>query len=363
MDRIGMRSAAAALGIVIWACGGDSPTRPTPTPQGSPTSTVTVSSLELTGPDTVASDGGTAQFTATARLSDGASRDVTNESTWRTLNSSVLTVTSGGLATGRQRGETSITAVYGGRTATRSPVFVLPAGTYRLSGTVTDAGFPVNGARVAVTLGTGQGQTAVTSNGTYQLYGVAGPVEIGVTKFGYDELKKRPMVSGNETLDFALQLTKLRAEVGGTYTLELTAAPDCTMLPAELRTRRYSAVLTQAGPNLTVTLSGASFSSWQGHVRNSFVGQLDPQLDPFDLRFQIGGFVFYYYFYDYPGFSDPYVLEQLSPTTEFSFGGIVTASVRGSNIIGTLDGGMGIYDNNLRSIVKCYGSHPFRMSK
>jgi hypothetical protein len=338
MDRIGMRSAAAALGIVIWACGGDSPTRPTPTPQGSPTSTVTVSSLELTGPDTVASDGGTAQFTATARLSDGASRDVTNESTWRTLNSSVLTVTSGGLATGRQRGETSITAVYGGRTATRSPVFVLP-------------------------VGTGQGQTAVTSNGTYQLYGVAGPVEIGVTKFGYDELKKRPMVSGNETLDFALQLTKLRAEVGGTYTLELTAAPDCTMLPAELRTRRYSAVLTQAGPNLTVTLSGASFSSWQGHVRNSFVGQLDPQLDPFDLRFQIGGFVFYYYFYDYPGFSDPYVLEQLSPTTEFSFGGIVTASVRGSNIIGTLDGGMGIYDNNLRSIVKCYGSHPFRMSK
>ena len=125
MHRMCVRSAiTAALGLLILACGDDSPTRPTPTPQTNTTPTPTLTSLELSGPDTVPPDGGTAQFNATARMSDGSSREVTNEATWGTSNGEVLSVTSPGLATGHQRGESGITAAYSGRNATRNGLWV-----------------------------------------------------------------------------------------------------------------------------------------------------------------------------------------------------------------------------------------------
>jgi len=320
---------------------------------------VGVSGLDLTGPDTVTSGVGTAQFTATARMSDGSSRDVTNEATWRTGNGNVLTVSSAGLATGRQNGETSVTASYTGRFATKPSVLVLAAGTFRLSGTVTDEGVPLSGATVRVALGTGQGQSTFTGGGAYRLYGVAGPIEVAATKAGYQELKKRFTVNGNETVDFPMQLTNQRIPIGGTYVLELTAAPNCSTLPAEVRSRRYTAVVTQTGPRLTVTLSGGNFTTQQGRVLNTFSGEADP----FGVQFEMGG-GFYYYYYYYFGLYNPQIAEQLSPTTQFAVGGSVRASVSGSRISGTLAGMMGTYDNNFRKIAACSsGSHQFLMSK
>jgi hypothetical protein len=355
MHRMSVRSAAtAALGILIWACGGDTPTRPTPTP--TPTLTVTVTSLELTGPDTVAPDGGTAQFNATARMSDGSSRDITNEATWRTFNTGILTVSSTGLATGRQRGESGISISYGGRGATKSTIFVLPPGTFRLVGAVRDADAPVDGARVEVTLGTGQGLSTLSIGGQYRLYGVAGPIELAITKAGYEEVKQRFTVSTHQTSDVALKLTSPRADIAGTYTLELTAAPTCGTLPPEARVRRYTAVVTQNGAQATVTLSGADFSTREGRVRNTFTGQIEPAGVTFTMPTG-----YYYAFY---GFYNPEVLERLSATMQVGFGGSAFGSFGGGTMSAAFNGVVAVFDNNFRRLTQCSStSHQFVLTR
>lgn len=143
---------ALALAGLLGACD-DAPTRPSGGGVN-PDVPVTTTRLEIAGPDAVA-PGESAQFAATAYQSDGSTRNVTNEAQWRSGNPSVLSISANGLATGRERGEAPITAAFAGRTANKSNVFVLPAGTYRLAGAVRDAGVLVSGARVEVTAGTG----------------------------------------------------------------------------------------------------------------------------------------------------------------------------------------------------------------
>ena len=107
--------------------------------------------LELSGPGTVP-PGGTAQFTARGVYADGSQSDLTNQASWRTGRSTVLTINAAGVATGHALGETSVTVSFRGRSATKSDVVVAPAGTYRLSGNVRDGGVPVVDAEVVVTL-------------------------------------------------------------------------------------------------------------------------------------------------------------------------------------------------------------------
>jgi uncharacterized protein YjdB len=58
----------------------------------------------------------TQQFTATATLGDGTSKDVTAQSTWSSSNTSVATIDSSGVATAVAIGTTTITAASGGVT-------------------------------------------------------------------------------------------------------------------------------------------------------------------------------------------------------------------------------------------------------
>ena len=94
----------AALAAAAVGCG--SSTTPTPIP----TSNLTVSALSVAGPATVA-PGATAQFTASARMTDGSTQDYTTKVTWRSGNVSMLTITSTGQATGQVSGETIVQAV------------------------------------------------------------------------------------------------------------------------------------------------------------------------------------------------------------------------------------------------------------
>ncbi len=59
--------------------------------------------------------GGTQQYTATGQYSDGTSKDLTSSTsiTWASANTSIATVTSGGLATGKGAGTVNIIATYG----------------------------------------------------------------------------------------------------------------------------------------------------------------------------------------------------------------------------------------------------------
>jgi uncharacterized protein YjdB len=59
----------------------------------------------------------TQQFTATAKLGDGTTQDVTSQSTWTSSSPSVATIDNSGLATAVATGNTTITASNGGVTA------------------------------------------------------------------------------------------------------------------------------------------------------------------------------------------------------------------------------------------------------
>ncbi len=107
--------------------------------------------LEITGPASVPPDR-TGNFNAFVHRSDGTTRDVTAEAQWLTRDQDILTVSPGGQATGRQRRETQINASIPGLQSTKT-VFVLPDGTFKLSGVVRTAGVPVGAARVEVTVG------------------------------------------------------------------------------------------------------------------------------------------------------------------------------------------------------------------
>lgn len=320
---------ALAVSVLIGACD-DRPTAPSPQPSP-PTAGVTIVDLTISGPNTIA-PGETTQFTATARYSDGSSRNVTSEAAWRTGNESVLIVSATGAATARGRGESSIQASFNQRVAVISEVIVVPAGTYRLTGRLTESGStvtPVN-ARVDVTAGIGQG-LSTTAYGGFRLYGVAGDIEIRVTADGYYEERRRLHVASHQQVEVALTLSRPRSEVSGNFTLRVTAAPECrASLPAEAITRTYTAVLQQQSSWVNVELGGARFVVNGNRTYNRFGGNIQSIW----VRFYIEGPLDFYY-----ASYGPDVVEQLTDTTFFTMSGVAQSDFSSGGVVaGLLDG-------------------------
>ncbi len=120
----------ARAGIAAALTGGMAACDPGGTPNfpSQPANILSVMSFEVTGPGTVP-PGGTAKFTATARMSDGTTRDVTAEATWRSSAQSVLSIDAAGLAVAHERGETDLAADYRTRRSTRNVIVVSAAAT------------------------------------------------------------------------------------------------------------------------------------------------------------------------------------------------------------------------------------------
>jgi hypothetical protein len=337
-----------------------SPTRPTPPPSGgspTPTPTPVVQSLRIDGPAQVA-PGGTAQYTATGQMSDGSSRDMTSSVTWRSPDSGVLSITSGGAATAGRAGQVSITASANNRSALFQ-VLVLPPNTYRLTGLVREAGLPVAGATVEVVRSSTPLSSTTDGGGTYRLFGVAGDVEIRAAKDGYNERVNRLIVSSNTTSDFELTQAT-RNDVFGSYELTVTASPGCPAsgsraLPPDVRSRTYAATITQDGPRLNVTLSGATL------MNGSFAGRVEPSTVSFDLR---GVSTYYGYYYYFTPFD---VVDQLTASTALTLAGHVTATRSPTNISGSLEGVVAIVATPIttspRVNASCFGQHSFVLRK
>lgn len=136
-----------AVGVFV-ACGSN--------PAAPSASTVTV-----TG--NVPSVGQTSQMTATVRLSNGSTQDVTTQATWSSSNTSVATVTSGGLLKVLQLGNADITATYQGVNGKLSVSLVTAI---TISGTVP-----------ATRLG-GDGMPTLTFNGPSASFGVGSGLPI-----------------------------------------------------------------------------------------------------------------------------------------------------------------------------------------
>jgi uncharacterized protein YjdB len=75
--------------------------------------TVSLTSITVTPANPTISVGKTQQFTATANYSNNTSSNITGSATWSSSDTTIATVTSGGLATGVAPGNTTITASSG----------------------------------------------------------------------------------------------------------------------------------------------------------------------------------------------------------------------------------------------------------
>jgi carboxypeptidase family protein len=330
--------AAVGLAGLLAACDNNSTVSPAQTSSPTPTPVVTTTSVEIIGPGSMA-PGATAQFTAVAQRSDGTTLDVTNVAQWRSLNlfnTSALSISVTGLATASNVGEALVQVTHANRTSSRT-ITVLPTGTYRIVGFVGEADLqtaPVVGARVEVTEPTAGPSMMTGNDGRYRLYGVpSGTVQMRVTKEGYQPNYTDLVVADHQTQNFALTLAASRPDVSGVYTLTVTADGACSArLPEQARTRTYAAVVTQLGPQVDVTLTGATFLLNSAGKGNRFGGRIEPgqvvfTLDPYHPSF---------YYYAYGGYGD--IVDQLGPTSYLVINGLVATPVSPSRLNGALDG-------------------------
>jgi hypothetical protein len=162
-------------------------------------------------------------------------------------------------------------------------------------------------------------------------------IQVKFTKPGYDDLVKTFTATQDDVLDFPeAHQTAAMPSLAGTYTLTLTADPGCpttpsgvAALPADFRQpRSYTVSVTQNGPALTVTVTGAAIMPRE----NQFTGRVQPDAIAFDIGFGSFG----------NGLDDG-VAEQVSSTQWFVFGGSVPAQRSGSEMTGHLDGALEVY--------------------
>ena len=269
-------SAAVALALALASCD-RSPTKPAPTQVPTSTTPVVVR-LEIVAPTEIA-PGESVQLVANAVKSDGSVENVTTQSQWSPPGASILEVNAAGLVTGKARGEQFVTARYASRTA-NARIFVVPKGTYRLSGSVKEGSFPITNATVTVISGVEAGLTTISgSDGFYALYGVSGPVQIQIRKDGYLNRIEALDVTAHRTVDLQIVAERARSDYRGVYTLTITAPSQCRVtsgvFPDSAKRRVYTANVAQDGPGLRVTLSDADFIVSNGHG-NGFSGFIEP---------------------------------------------------------------------------------------
>ena len=336
--------------------------------------------IEVTGPGVPESSvygptyrvmpGETAQFKAIAWFRDGSSQDITTRTDWESSDSKVLSA-SRGLVTGRQRGEAFIYVTLEGPPArsVSQHVIVLPPDSYIVTGQVFESRNPpvtLDSARLTVLDGPIAGEQVVSmGSGSYRFFGLSGPTTIRVEKAGYQTQDSSVVVSDHQTFDVDLKLIRPRPELSGTYTLTLTAANECLKdlsegnLPADARQRRYSAIVTQNGPLLSVELSGAAFVDPMPADRR-FTGRIDPFTISFDMMWWDANW----------DFGPPRIVETLPTGEVLVISGYVDAAASQGSVSGTFYGYFYIYPAgvtpraNLAAAAHCYSpNHRFVLSR
>ncbi len=213
MTRIRLALASCACWAVAFAgCSGNGGAMPS-----SPSPSAVVTAIAVTSP--VAS-GPTVQLAASARLSDGSTRDVTAVSSWASSDASIATVSATGLATIIGTGTVEFRATYQHVLGTLS-MHVAPG--FTLAGTAREVGPgspPVAGVRVAIVGGVGAGASATSdAAGVFRFSNVSGLVSLEATKIGYLTWRLSNLTVDHDTnLDAALYPTPPLDASGATAT-------------------------------------------------------------------------------------------------------------------------------------------------
>jgi hypothetical protein len=310
----------AAAGIFIAvACHKDKAAPPT-----SPSPSASLATLSFQAPQlTSVAPGKTAQMAAIARYSDGTEREVTNDASWTSSQPQIATVSKGAV-TGLALGQTQIRANYQSRSVSFT-IVVKPEGTFVVSGVITEpGGIRVQGATLTVVGGIGGAPYQVVSpSGSYQLFGVAGTVTMRVSKDGYLDQNLTLNVTQDQKLDLELRQIVPPVSVGGTYRMTLTISPSCSVIPDDLKTRIYTATITQDSARLTIRLSDANLPA----SNNTFTGTVFGSTVTFDLGSD--------YYLSYYGA----VVQEILPQATLGVWGKVVTPASPQIISGTLVGG------------------------
>ena len=348
----------ALVASCLTACDKSSPTKPSTLPTQSPP-TPSLQSILIEGPGSM-QPGTKAQYKVVGQISDGTTQDLTSTTTWRSSDDGVLSIATGGEATGGKAGEVVLAAENSGKRSSLQ-VLVLAPGTFRVIGVVSDGGVPVPIATVDVLDGSRPILSAKTdSEGIYRFYGLSGFVELRVRAPGYPEQVRAFPVNDEVRYDFALPPS---TDLKGFYVLTITAeSPACpssarNALPEDLRVRTYDAVITQSGSQLSVKLAGGSllFGNFTGTVNGGFA--------TFDIRGISSGFYYYYSYFD----RSLDLVEQFSPISFLVISGKATASTVSTGWSGSLEGVMGIVPTISSSYptfsAACYGKKRFVLTR
>lgn len=160
------------------------------------------------------------QLTATARLSDGTTQNVTSLAAWESSNPLVATVSSTGFVTVVSSGETDVRASYRGISTSQRLTVAAPAG-FALTGTVQEVAptvRPIAGAAVRI-LGSGLAPTTTGANGSFSFAGVAaGRILIEVSQAGYVVAEKDLTITRDTQVAIDLFPTPPQDSSGATAT-------------------------------------------------------------------------------------------------------------------------------------------------
>ena len=350
----------AVIALLLPSC--DSPQTALPNAP-TPTTPPRVVRVEVTAPTEIA-PGASVQLAATAVKSDGSIENVTNLARWSSSNSGVLSVSATGVATADRRGEAQIMAGFE-FTSGSARVMVLPSGTYRLAGQVSENGFGVRDVTLTVVAGIGEGlSTRTGASGDYFLYGVSGAIRLRAVGEGYIDAIQDLDVTAHSIHQVEMQAAQPIESLGGTYTLTLTAGCRSSVgtLPSPARQRTYVAIVSQEQRQLAVSLTGAEFLLYEGRG-NHFTGTVQAAGG---VTFEIGN-VSYDYFYYSPRCYRCDLVERFSPTAALVIGGNVAAERAPSEIAGVLFGTFWLSDGTTAPLTRfpsyCTGVHDFVMRR
>ena len=332
-------TASLLLGGLLTGCDG-APTQPGAVP--APTSAAQPSALLVDGPASVP-PGETAAFKASARFADGSLRDVTQEALWTSSDPSIVSVASGGVATGHGVGEALVSYRLAAMESGRRALLVLPAGTYMLSGVARDGDAVIFGAHVELRGQTGAAIATTTTNweGRYTLYGAPADATIRVTHDAFTEgvasLASAAGTALRRSLDVRLSRLGARADHSGSYVLDVRASCEPgNPFPESLRHRRYRAVLTQdARAHVTARLSGAEFFKFFPWSTVGNPGVLGGTASEGRARFALGDS------WDWGVNAD--LTEKLPDQTSLVIHGVAELTATPTGLVGTLNGSFDLY--------------------
>jgi hypothetical protein len=296
--------------------------------------------------------GGVVPLQATLFYSDGTSKDVSRESTWSSSDTIVLRIDATGTATGVSVGEAAVSVSHADYLQ-RADIIVVPVGTYRLTGTVTDTGgSPLIGASVTVAAPVGGDRlsTVTGPQGTFRIYGVPADSLLSVTLDYFHPVERALQLQSHESVTIRMQQSAAYPDVRGAYDLDIHADDACSaVLPAQLRTRKYTVLVTPTPAFLLFDLGGATFV---------------PELSQFDGSVRNNGLTFWLYRYAWGDRPYPNLSEQVGALV-FTVMGTARLAFNAHGAEGQLEGELEVMDSAVRPprTDVCSGRHRVTMTR